>query len=61
MTRRFVFFVVLALVGFGGSAINGLNLLQDFYIRPLARSVGYASLLVYALLMLRPARYNTRL
>lgn len=57
--RKILFFSALLLVGLAGSLTNGLHLLRDFYVRPLARFTGYASLLAYALLMLRPARYNT--
>lgn len=64
-TRRFsfkiLFFVTLALVSFIGSAANLLHLFQQTYLWPVVRLVGYGSLLVYSLLMLRRARYNTRL
>ena len=61
--RRFrlkpVFFAALAAVGAAGSLMNGFRLLEDFYLRPLVRFVGYAALLAYALLKLRASRYNT--
>ena len=57
--RKF-FFVGLALVAGAGSLKNSLALADHFYLWPLARFVGYSSLLVYSLLMLRWGRYNTR-
>jgi hypothetical protein len=54
-----LFYIVLALVSSAGSAANAAPLLQDFYVRPLVRLTGYASLLAYSLLMLRRARYNS--
>ena len=61
MTAKIVFFIILSLIGLTGAAANGFHLLQDFYIRPLLRFVGYSSLLAYSLLMLRRSRYNIRL
>jgi len=60
MTIKTIFLIALALVALAGSVANGLQLSRDFYIRPLVRLIGYASLLLYSLLMLRRARYNTR-
>ena len=54
-----LFFVALAFVSLFGSITNGAHLAHDFYIRPLVRFVGYGSLLVYSLLMLYSARYNS--
>ena len=61
MRVKKIFFIVLGLIGLVGALANGLHLLQDFYFRPLVRFMGYGSLFVYSLLMLRPPRYNSRL
>lgn len=52
-------FFILALTGLGGAVANGAHLLQHFYLWPLVRLAGFASLFIYALLMLRRRRYNT--
>ena len=54
-----VFVIAAGLVGLVGAAKNGFQFTQVFYLWPLVRFVGYGSLLVYALLMLRRARYNS--
>ena len=53
------FFLILALVALAGSATNTRRLFDQVSIWPLARLVGYGSLLAYSLLMLCLERYNT--
>ena len=57
---RTLFLVALAMLGLGGTIANSAFLFHHFYLWPLVRLAGYVSLLVYALLMLGGARYNTR-
>ena len=59
-TLKTFFFAALAVISFAGALANGRALLQDFYIRPLARFAGYLALFAYSLLILGRARYNTR-
>ena len=56
--KRF-FMMAVGLVGIGGSVKNAFGLFPSFYVWNLVRFAGYGSLFVYALLMLRWARYNT--
>ncbi|MBI4115536.1 MAG: hypothetical protein HY447_03065 [Candidatus Omnitrophica bacterium] len=57
---RFFLFLAVAFIGFIGGLVNFLHLFERWYMWPVVRLMGYSSLLVYALFMLRRARYNTR-
>ncbi len=54
-----IFWMVTAFIGIGGGVKNAWAMAEHFYLWPLVRCAGYSALAVYALLMLRRARYNT--